>query len=72
VFLNKIMVVKDYFIIVQPSTVLRWQETIIRWLWTFKHQPGIKGRRPVERDIRNLILNMKNENLFWGVRKIQG
>jgi putative transposase len=72
VFLNKIMAVKDYITIVQPATVLRWQRMIIRRLWTFKHQPVIKGRRPVERDIRNLILNMKNENLFWGVKRIQG
>ena len=71
VFLNKLMSVKDYITIVQPATVLRWQRMIIRRLWTFKHQPGIKGRRPVERDIRNLILNMKSENLFWGVKIIQ-
>ena len=70
VFLNKIMAVKDYITIVQQATVLRWQKMIIRRLWTFKHQPGIKGRRPVERDIRNLIFNMKNENLFWGVKRI--
>ena len=72
VFLNKIMAVKDYITIVQPATVLRWQRMIIRRLWTFNHQPGITGRRPVERDIRNLILSMKNENLFWGVKRIQG
>ncbi|MBN2036017.1 MAG: transposase [Chitinispirillaceae bacterium] len=72
VFLNKIMAVKDYITIVQPATVLRWQKMVIRRLWTFKHQPGIKGRRPVERNIRDLILSIKNENLFWGVKRIQG
>ena len=72
VFLNKIMAVKDYITIVQPATVLRWQKMIIRRLWTFRQESGIKGRRPVERDIRNLILSMKNENLFWGVKRIQG
>ena len=59
VFLNKIMAVKDYITIVQSATVLRWQRMIIRRLWTFKHQSGIKGRKPVEMDIRNLILSMK-------------
>jgi putative transposase len=66
------MAVKNYITIVQPAMVLRWQKMIIRRLWTFKHQPRIKGRRPVEIDIWNLILNMKNENLFWGVKRIQG
>jgi hypothetical protein len=33
---------------------------------------GPKGRKPVETDVKNLILSMKNDNLLWGVKKIQG
>jgi hypothetical protein len=71
-FLNKIMAVKDYITIVQPTTVLRWQKMLIRRLWTFRDYSGIQGRKPVDGTIRNLILSMKNENVLWGVKRIQG
>jgi putative transposase len=71
-FLNKIMTVKDYITIVQPATVLRWQKMLIRRWWTFRDYSGLKGRKPVGRNIRDLILSMKNDNLLWGVKRIQG
>ena len=72
VLLNKIMSIRNYITIVKPATVLRWQRMIIRRLWTFKYGPGVKGRKPIESDIRNLILSIKNDNPFWGVKRIQG
>lgn len=66
------MAVKNYITIVQPATVLRWQKMIIRHLWTIRDYSGIKGRKPVDNTIQNLILSMKNGNLLWGVKRIQG
>jgi putative transposase len=70
--LNKIMAIKDLITIVKPATILRWQRMLIKRLWTFKYFSGTAGRKPVEIKIRNLILNMKNENILWGVKRIQG
>jgi len=43
----------------------------IKRLWTFKAKQPV-GRKPVDKSIRLLILDMKNNNLYWGVKKIQG
>ena len=39
--------------------------------WTFEHRPAKGGRKPVDTDVKNLILCMKNDNLLWGVKRIQ-
>jgi len=70
--LNKIITIKDHITIVKPATVLRWQRMFIKRFWTFKRFSGVVGRKPVDIKIRNLILNMKNENILWGVKRIQG
>ncbi len=50
---------------------MKWQKNLIKKFWTFKRKEK-PGRPPVEQKIKNLILRIKNENLIWGVRKIQG
>ncbi|MGD9200977.1 MAG: integrase core domain-containing protein [Chitinispirillia bacterium] len=45
---------------------------IIKSNWTFNTNSKRRGRPPIAKDIQNLILTIKNENLLWGVRKIQG
>jgi len=69
--LNIIGSIKGNISIVRPETVLKWQRDLIKRFWTFKRKKK-SGRPPVEQRIKNLILKMKNENLIWGVRKIQG
>ena len=69
--LNKVGHIKETTSIVKPETVLRWQRQLIKHFWTFKHENRI-GRPPVEKEIKQLILSMKNENLYWGYKKIQG
>jgi transposase InsO family protein len=58
--------------LVKPETVLSWQRTRIKRFWTFEHAPTKRGRKPVATDVKNLILSMKNDNLLWGVKRIQG
>jgi hypothetical protein len=72
VVLNRAADVKDRLTLVKPETVLGWQRTIIRQFWTFEHRPARRGRKPVDTEIKNLILSMKNDNLLWGVKRIQG
>ena len=72
VALNRAADIKDGLTLVKPETVLAWQRTLVRRLWTFDHPPARRGRKPVDTDIKNLILCMKNDNLLWGVKRIQG
>jgi len=72
VALNKVASVGNRISIVKPETVLRWQRTLIKHFWTFRTSGRKKGRKPVDKEIQNLILSMKNGNILWGVKKIQG
>jgi len=70
--LQTISNVMNYISIVKPETVLKWQRLIIRNNWTFNTNSKRRGRPPITKDVQNLILTIKNENILWGVRKIQG
>ena len=69
--LNMLTNIKDRISIVKPETVLRWQREIIKNNWTFKTGKK-KGRKATPKVIQNLILSIKNDNILWGVKKIQG
>lgn len=69
--LHKIGPIKDRLSIVKPETVLRWQRELIKRFWTFKTKNRV-GRPPVQNEIKQLILSMKNDNLYWGYKKILG
>ncbi len=69
--LNIVGSIKGNLSIVRPETVLKWQRNLIKKFWTLERKKK-PGRPPVEQKIKNLILRIKNENLIWGVRKIQG
>jgi hypothetical protein len=71
VILNKIANIKDHISIIKPETILRWQRNIIKQFWTNKSSGKRKGRKITSKDIRNIILSIKNDNILWGVKKIQ-
>jgi putative transposase len=48
----------------KPETVLAWQQKFIARRWTYHYKTP--GRKPVMSEIKNLILEMKNENSLWG------
>ncbi len=58
----------NHLTIVKPETLLNWQRRFIKNFWSYKHKSP--GRRPVSRDIKNLILEMKLDNYLWGCKKI--
>jgi putative transposase len=69
--LNRIGNIGESISIVKPETVLRWQKQLIKNFWTYKTNNRV-GRPPVKSDTKQLILSMKNDNLYWGYKKIQG
>lgn len=71
VVLNRIGNIRDSISIVKPETLLFWQRQLIKKFWTFRHSKPV-GRPPVSKEIKQLILSMKNENLYGGNKKIQG
>ena len=57
--------------VVQPATLLRWHRCGFRayWRWKSRARPG---RPRVERELRDLIRRMSEENPLWGAPRIHG
>ena len=57
--------------IVRPETVIRWHQEGFRtwWRWKSRNQGG---RPKVDRELRNLIRRMCEENPLWGAPRIHG
>ncbi len=64
--------VKEYVTLIKPETVLKWQSNLIKKFWTFPSEKSKVGRPPVPKEIKRLILEIKNNNLYWGYQRIQG
>jgi len=59
--------------LIKPETVLKWFKKIIRNRWDFSHKSIRKQGRPSTATyIKNLILEMKNNNIRIHAGKIQG
>ncbi len=69
--LNRIGNIKETISYVKPETVLGWQKHLIKRFWTYKTKNRV-GRPAVQSEIKQIILSMKNDNLYWGYKKIQG
>ncbi len=64
---------QDFFTLVRPETVLMWYKELIKKFWTFPpNEPRKSGRPRTPDKIRQLVLRLKNENVFWGCAKIEG
>jgi hypothetical protein len=68
--LNRISNIKETISIIKPETVLRWQKHLIKRFWTYKTK-NRGGRPPIQNEIKQIILSMKNDNQYWGYKKIQ-
>jgi putative transposase len=58
----------NHMTIVKPSTLLDWQRRFFKNYWSYKHKTP--GRKPVSKEIKNLILEMKIDNQLWGCHRI--
>ena len=70
--LNILYNIKDSIHIFRPETILKWQRELTKGHWTFKSNKRKPGRPPINNDIKQLILRIKNNSLYIGVTKITG
>ena len=57
--------------VVRPETVLRWHRAGFRAFWRWKSRRRA-GRPTIDRDLRELIQRMSQENPLWGASRIHG
>src|SRR5579872_187819 len=64
---------KRCLIMVTPETVVRWHRLGfgLYWKW-LSHDLSRVGRKPVGREVRELIFRMVAENSTWGAPRIHG
>jgi transposase InsO family protein len=56
--------------VVSPQTLMRWQRELVRRKWTYRRR--LPGRRPLDPQVRELVLRLGRENPRWGCVRIQG
>jgi hypothetical protein len=57
--------------IVRPETILRWHRAGFRAYWRWKSRRQV-GRPRTDRELRELIRRMSNDNPLWGAPRIHG
>jgi putative transposase len=62
----------DAVSIVQPATVIRWQRTGFKLVWTWRSRRTGPGRPAVAPEVRALIRQMSRANPLWGAPRIHG
>lgn len=64
---------KEALVIVKPETVVSWHRAGFRlyWRWRSRHLKAL-GRRPLRKELRDLIFRMAAENPTWGAPRIHG
>jgi hypothetical protein len=64
---------KRALIVVSPETVVRWHRAGFRMYWRLiSRVRGPVGRRPTQKEVRELIFQMVAENPTWGAPRIHG
>jgi transposase InsO family protein len=64
---------KRSLILVTPETVVRWHRTGFRLYWSWiSRARKVVGRKPISREVRDLIFRMVAENPTWGAPRIHG
>ena len=58
-------------IIVKPETVIKWHRQGFTLYWRWKSRARQTGRPKLDKEIRDLIRRISDENPLWGVPRIQ-
>jgi transposase InsO family protein len=59
----------EAMVLVKPATVIQWHRQGFRLFWRWRSR---SGRPSVDREIRDLILQMSSANPLWGAPRIHG
>lgn len=59
-------------LLVRPETVLGWHRSLVRRKWAAYRGRPRRGRPPIPRECRDLIVRMAKENPGWGYFRIRG
>jgi putative transposase len=64
---------QNALVIVKPSTVVKWHRNGFKAYWRRKSRQKEKiGRKPVSKEVRDLIKRICKENPLWGAPRIHG
>ncbi|MFI9276268.1 integrase core domain-containing protein [Kitasatospora sp. NPDC052896] len=63
---------RHLLLLVRPDTLLRWHRDLLKQRHAASCAPKRRGRPPIVRSIRALILRLARENSSWGYRRIHG
>ena len=64
---------KKPLLLVTPETVVRWHRLGFRLYWSWLSRTRhAAGRKPLSREVRDLIFRMVAENPTWGAPRIHG
>lgn len=62
---------RDFLVIVKPETVVQWHQAGFKSYWRWKSCHLDKsGRKPISKEVRDLIGRMSKENPLWGAPRI--
>ena len=61
---------RSSLIIVNPETVIKWHQKGLALYWRCKSQPRRPGGTKPDKEIRDLIRQMSQENRLWGAPRI--
>ena len=64
--------VLETLVILQPATVIQWHRKGFKAFWRWKSRKKKAGRKPISREILDLIRQMCRENPLWGAPRIHG
>jgi len=62
---------KDNLVIVKPETVIKWHRQGFKLLWRIKSKRS-GGRERINFETRKLIIQLAQENRYWGIPRIHG
>jgi transposase InsO family protein len=62
---------RQALIIVKPATVIKWHRQGFKRYWRWKSRSSQVGRPKLDKEIRDLIRRISDENPLWGVPRIQ-
>ena len=68
VLLERVIDWKPVLTVVRPDTLIRWHRAGWRRYWRWRSRP--RGRPPIPRSLRQLIVSMARANPTWGEERI--